>query len=588
MKEPFEQTAWSLTDLLPVTAGPEFEQMKAGLEAAVAEVESWRERLSPELRGEDFAHLLDLYEKITEYSQRMSGYGYLWFSTDTQSQQALGFMGQMDELFTDVQNRLLFFSLWWKALDDEPAGQLLDTSGDRRYFLESLRRFKPHTLSEPEEKVVNIKDVNGVNALTTLYDMITNKYLFRLEVDGEEKELTRAGLSAYCYSPSPELREAAYRELIRVYEQDNAVLGQIYIHRTRDWRGENLILRQFGSPIAVRNLGNDIPDPVVDTLLEVCRQNASVFQDYFKLKAGWLGVDKLRRFDLYAPLSEVDREYPYDEAVRMVLDSFENFAPVVADQAQRVFADGHIDSEIRPGKDSGAFCAGMVPGLSPWVLVNYNGKIREVGTLAHELGHAIHSMLAADHSILTFHSSLPLAETASVFAEMLLTERLLEIEPDPAVRRNILAAAVDDAYATVMRQAFFVLFEREAHRLVAEGQTTPELSEAYLNNLQDQFGDALDLDDGFRWEWIMIPHIYQVPFYCYAYSFGQLLVLALYQRYKEEGEAFIPRYLKILSYGGSASPEQILTEAGVDIASAEFWQGGFDVIRGMVDQLAAL
>jgi oligoendopeptidase F len=327
---------------------------------------------------------------------------------------------------------------------------------------------------------------------------------------------------------------------------------------------------------------------VVDTLLEVCRQNVDVFQHYFRLKADWLGMDKLRRFDLYAPLSEADRAYPYARAVEVVLDSLNIFAPVLADHARRVLVANHIDSEIRPNKDTGAFCYGGLPGMAPWVLMNYTGKVRDVATLAHELGHAVHALMAGEHSILTFHSALPLAETASVFSEMLLTERLLAEETDRDVRRNLLAAAVDDAYATVMRQAYFVLFERQAHHLIAAGQTTHDLRQVYLQNLNEQFGDAVDVDEMFQWEWVSVPHIYQVPFYCYAYTFGNLLVLSLYQRYKEEGASFIPRYLKILSYGGSASPAHILTEAGVDMAAAGFWQGGFDVIRGMVNQLAAL
>lgn len=584
----FEQTRWSLEDLLPATTGAEFDRILADLEEAVAEMEGWRERLSPQVSEEDLTRLIKLYESITRYMYRLGGFAHLWFSEDTQNQEALGFKGRMDQLFADVQNRLLFFTLWWKALDDAPAERLMAVSGDWRYYLESQRRFKPHMLTEPEEKIINLKDIDGSNALTTLYDMITNRYVFKLQVDGAVEELTRAELSQYIQGPSSELREAAYRELNRVYAQDSLVLGQIYVHRVRDWRSENLTLRHFESPIAVRNLINDIPEPVVDTLLEVCQRNVDVFQHYFRLKASWLGMDKLRRFDLYAPLSAADKTYPFPQAVDVVLDGLASFAPVMAEHARRVFADGHIDSGIRPGKDSGAFCWGAFPGLSPWVLMNYAGKARDVATLAHELGHAVHALMAGEHSILTFHSALPLAETASVFTEMILTERLLAEEMDPDVRRNLLAAAVDDAYATVMRQAYFVLFERQAHAMIAQGKTTNDLRAAYLEGLHQQFGDAVELDDGFQWEWTAIPHIYQVPFYCYAYSFGQLLVFALYQRYKQEGASFIPRYLKILSYGGSASPEHILTEAGVDMASAGFWQGGFEVIRGMVEQLAAL
>lgn len=587
-KDRFEKTAWSLDELLSATCGPEFDRMLAELEDLVAEMETWRERLSPDIAVDDFARLMRLYESYTRYSHRMAGYGQLWFAADTQSQEALAFKGRMDELFTEVQNRLLFFSLWWKELDRDDAVPLLKASGDWRYFLETERRFKPHTLSEPEEKIINLKNVNGVEALTTLYDMITNKFSFRLTLDGESTEMTRSELSAYYYHPSPEIRQAAYRELNRVYAEDGAVLGQIYIHCVRDWRNENMRLRHFESPIAVRNLGNDIQDSVVNTLLDVCQQNAAVFRDYFQLKAGWLGMEKLRRYDLYAPLRSAHEDHAYGQAVEMVLDSFHSFAPILAEHARSVFVAGHIDSEIRPGKEGGAFCAGMLPGVAPWVKVNYTGKARDVATLAHELGHAVHALMAGEHSILTFHSSLPLAEMASVFAEMLLTERLVEEESDPAVQRNILAAALDDAYATVMRQAFFVLFEREAHAMISEGRTTDDLRRTYLENLDRQFGDAVQVDESFHWEWVSIPHIYQTPFYCYAYSFGQLMVLALYQRYKEDGESFIPRYLKMLSYGGSASPQHILAEAGVDMTSADFWKGGFDVIRGMVERLTAL
>jgi oligoendopeptidase F len=272
----------------------------------------------------------------------------------------------------------------------------------------------------------------------------------------------------------------------------------------------------------------------------------------------------------------------------MVLASLGGFSPLLAEHARRVFVDSHLDSEIRARKYSGAFCASVLPGFTPWVLVNYNNRVNDVATLAHELGHAVHGLMAADHSPLTFHASLPLAETASVFSEMLLLERLLEEESDPAVRREILARFVDDTYATVMRQAYFVLFEREAHSLIEDGQTTDVLAERYLANLEEQFGDALELSNEFRWEWVSIPHIYHTPFYCYAYSFGQLLVLALYQQYKALGTAFVPKYLRILAYGGSQGPAEILGEAGIDTTKAAFWQGGFDVIAGMIDELESL
>jgi oligoendopeptidase F len=487
-----------------------------------------------------------------------------------------------------VENRLLFFSLWWKDLDAEPAQRLMAASGDYAYYLEALRHFKPYTLSEAEERVINLKDVNGSNALVRLYHMITNRFSFKLEVDGETKGMTRAELSTYYRDPAPELRAAAYQELFRVYSDEAAVLAQIYTHCVRDWASENVTLRGFRSPISVRNLGNDIPDAVIETLLSVCRDNMRVFQRYFQLKAGWLGMDRLRRYDVYAPLQPSDKVYPFSQAAGMVLDSLAQFSPILGDHARRVFADGHIDSEIRPGKRGGAFCAGVLPGVTPWVLTNYAGKLDNVLTLAHELGHAVHALMAGEHTALTFHSALPLAETASVFAEMLLNDQLLEQEDDPAVRRHLLARVLDDAYATIARQAYFVLFELAAHQKIVEGATVDDLSALYLETLYEQFGDALDISDDFRWEWVAIPHIYATPFYCYAYSFGHLLVLALYRQYRSEGASFVPRYLKTLAYGGSLSPAQIISEAGFDMTAATFWQGGFDVLAGVLDELEAL
>jgi oligoendopeptidase F len=270
------------------------------------------------------------------------------------------------------------------------------------------------------------------------------------------------------------------------------------------------------------------------------------------------------------------------------MDSYRAFSPKAAELAQRVFDENHVDSEIRAGKRGGAFCYTALPELTPWVLINYDGRARDIATLAHELGHAVHAMLADHHSALTQQAALPLAETASVFAEMQLTDQLLRQENDPAVRRDLLANALDDAYITVMRQAYFAIFEKDAHSMINDNCTLDELTEQYLSNLKEQFGEAVKVSDEFKWEWLAVPHFYQSPFYTYAYSFGQLLVLALYQQYRIEGEAFMPRYLKILSHGGSESPIKILTEAGLDVTSPTFWQGGFDVIKNMINELEKL
>ena len=586
--ETIEKDRWSLKALLPSHENEVVDAELSGLEQKVETFEEGRGRLSSDISEKDFLAMLRLAEEIRERLARLVGYANLWFAEDTQSQQALSFLGRMDQIRTDVQNRTLFFSLWWKELEPEPAQRLLAASGDYAYYLESLRRFRPYTLSEAEEKVINVKDVNGPGALVNLYEMITNRFTFEMAVDGETRELTRDELSVYFRDPAPDRREAAYQELYRVYSDEATVLGQIYNHVVRDWTSENVSLRGFESPIAVRNLANNVPDSAVETLLQVCRENMPLFHRYFALKARWLGVDRLRRYDIYAPVRAAEKTYDYPQAVSMVLETLDQFSPLLSDRAERVFVDDHIDAETRPGKRGGAFCYSVLPGLSPWVLVNYTEKIDDVLTLAHEIGHAIHSLMAADHTTFTFHATLPLAETASVFSEMLLTDRLRRQEDDPQVLCDLLVTVLDGAYATVARQAYFVLFEIEAHRRAMEGATTDELCDLYMENLRDQFGDAVALSDDFRWEWLAIPHIHATPFYCYAYSFGQLLVLALYRQYKEEGEPFVPRYLKILSYGGSASPQKIINEAGFDIHSRGFWQGGFDVLAGLIDDLESL
>ncbi len=584
----FTQTKWSLDDLFPAFDSPELDAAYKELDAQVTAFEALRPKLSAEMDVEDFMEALEASEKSTRIAHRLYSFAGLAFAADTQDQAAMSAMSRVEQFLADVENRTLFFSLWWKDLDSETAKRFMDVADDYRYYLEEIRNFKPHTLTEAEEKIINIKNITGSSALITLYDSITNRYTYKLEIDGETKEMTRGELMTYARCGDADLRAAAYQELYRVYAEDGPILGQMYQTRVRDWGNENINLRKFASPISARNLGNDIPDEAVDTLLDVCEKNSNVFQRYFKLKAKHLGVEKLRRYDVYAPVVQSDKTYDFGKAADMVMDSFASFSPELATLAQRVFDDEHLDSEVRKGKRGGAFCWSVNPDISPWVLLNYQGRANDVATMAHELGHAIHAMLAEHHNIFTYHSSLPLAETASTFGEMMLVDQLLENEADESVRRDLLFRQVDDAYATIMRQAYFALFERKAHEMVKENASVDELAAAYMENLAKQFGDSLDVSDEFKWEWVSIPHIYHTPFYVYAYAFGQLLVLSLYKQFKAEGDSFKPRYLKLLSAGGSQAPEKILTEAGINIRSAEFWQGGFDVIKELVEQLEAL
>ena len=581
----YQQKRWSLTDLFPGTKSPELASAYENLSALVSAFEARRSELNPDISPATFMSIVKDLDAITVLAQNIYSFCGLYFSEDTQNQEAQNLMAKAEQFMAEIGNRTLFFELWWKQIDNENAERLIAQSGDYAYWLQAMRLFIPHTLSEPEEKIINLKNVTGVSALQMVYSSITNRYTFKLTIDGQEKELTRGELMMRVRESDPEVRAQAYQELYSVYAADASILGQIYQSTVRDWKNEQVGLRKHKSPIAARNLINDIPDEVVDTLLDVCQKNAPLFQRFFKLKARWLGVERLRRYDIYAPVVESDKRYPFDSAGDMVLDAFKQFEPRFSKLAQRVFESDHLDSEVRKGKRGGAFCWPTGPEMTPWVLLNYQGKADDVSTMAHELGHAIHSMLSEEHNIFTYHSNLPLAETASTFGEMVLVDYLLQHEEDETVRRDILFSQVDDSYATILRQAYFALFEREAHDMINNGASVEELSQAYMQNLKDQFGDAVDVSDEFKWEWISIPHIYEVPFYVYAYTFGQLLVLSLYRQYKEEGQDFIPRYTKILSTGGSKAPVKVLSEAGIDIYDPAFWQGGFDVLKGLIEQL---
>ena len=575
---------WDLTELVKDPVG-QLEMHLSAIDAQVSQIEAARGGLNPDMSPAAFATILNLSESVARSASRLGAYAYLWFSENTKDSRARSFKANVEERLTALQNRLLFFELWWQSIDEKNAARLLDGSGDLRYHLETIRRYKPHTLTEPEEKIINVKNVTGRSALNTLYDMVTNSMTFTITVGGKKRVVNREGLMTYVRSPKAAIRQAAYQQLYQVFSTQRDVLGEMYKTLVNDWKSENILLRRFSSPIGARNLGNDVPDAAVDVLLSVCAENAGLFQQYFRLKARICGITSMNRYHLYAPHRTEVKKYRYADAVKMVLEAYRGFSPRMADLAQQVFSDRHIDAPTRPGKLGGAYCYSVLPGMTPYVLLNYTGDARDIATMAHELGHAVHGMLAADHSVFTFHSTLPLAETASVFGERILSDALTQQESNKKIRQGLLLGQLDDIYATVLRQAYFVRFERTAHQMIAEGATADQLAQTYLSDLRQQLGKAVRVPDEFRWEWLTIPHMYASPFYCYAYSFGNLLVLALYRAYQREGPTFIPKYLDLLATGGSMSPERILAAMDVDMTSKTFWQSGFAIVRDMIAQL---
>ncbi|MBI3859267.1 MAG: M3 family oligoendopeptidase [Thaumarchaeota archaeon] len=591
----FEPGEWDLADALPALEGPGLERIFEGLESKVKKFESSRTRLNT-FSNDEMRAALDMYERIFEDLNRVSETAYMRYSVKTGDGEAKAGLDRAEDLRASVENRVLFFRLWWTSLDESAAARLRQDNPDHRYFLSTWRKLRPHTLDEKVEQAVTLKNTTGFAGWAHHYDKFVSDFSFVLPsrkgakgpAPGREKKLVVDQVTRLFASPDPFLREAAYKALLGKYAENGELLGEIYRTIVRDWRNENVQLRHYAKPISPRNLENDVGDGAVETLLDSCRRNARVFQGFFRVKAKLLGRGPMTRYHIYAPLLHKERTVGYADAVRRVLDAFRTFDPKVADYAMNVFRRNHVDATPRRGKTNGAYCMSVTPKVVPYLFLNFAGMSRDVYTIAHESGHAIHSQLASGHSVLTFHPPLVLAETASVFGEMILFDKLMGEEKDPAVKRAVLLEKISSMYATIGRQANFVLFENAAHDAVSRGETVNDLCVRYLANLRGQFGDAVKVTDDFQWEWTYIPHIYHTPFYCYAYAFGNLLSLSLYDLYKKEGRAFVPRYLRMLSYGGSESPGRVLSEIGVDMESPAFWQSGFNVIDRMVSDLRRL
>ncbi len=581
---------WNLDELVKNPTRTIFDKKLAKIESNAKKFEKIKKSLSPKISSGKFLKLLHDVEYISEKSSVIGGYASLRYSENTQSDEATSLLTRITKFGSDIENRLLFFDLWWKKqVDEKNARRLIKSAGQFSEYLRFKRLLAKYSLSEPEERIINTLDVTGASALVKLYDKITNAYVYVVTVDGKKRTMNREQLTTLVRSKKAKTREAAYKSLFSKFGENKGVTGEIYQNIVLNWRDEGIGMRGFSSPIMIRNISNNVDNETAKTLLDVCKKNSKIFQKYFLQKAKLLGMKKLRRYDLYAPRKSKIKEknYSYDRSVKLVLDSLSKFSPVLSEDASGVFKKKHVDSIIRPGKTVGAFCSTPTPTITPYVLINFTGKSRDVFTLAHEIGHAIHSISASDKSILVSDASLPLAETASTFSEMLLYDKLSETVSKQE-KKTMLSEKIDDFYATIGRQSFFTLFEIEAHKQIANSTTVDEISKTYLQNLNEQFGNSVKVSEDFGIEWSCIPHFHHAPFYCYAYAFGNLLALSLFQRYKKEGKSFASTYIEILSAGGSKKPEKLLRESGMDITKPRFWQDGFDYIQNQVKELSKL
>ncbi len=586
----FQLGGWDLSELAKNPKSVAFQKQIQELEKQAIKFEKIKSKLKPKITSKEFKDILQQVEKISENMSKIGGYASLSYSSDTQSDEATSLMTKMSKLGSEISNKILFFDLWWKTqVDEKNAKRLMENTGELREYLAHKRLFAKYSLSEPEERIINTLDVTGISALVKLYDKITNAFEYQMKIGNKNKTMTREELTNFVRSTNSKIRETAYKTILTKYTDNKGVIGEIYQNIVLNWRDEGIEIRGYDSPISMRNIGNDVDDKTIESLLSICKKNSPVFQKFFTQKAKMLKMKKLRRYDVYAPAAAniKEKNYTYNKSVKLVFESLGKFSGVLEEYARKVFNENHIDSAIRQGKRDGAFCSTLTPKITPFVLVNFTGKSRDVFTLAHELGHAVHSQAAQNKSILVQDAPLPLAETASTFSELLLYDNLSDKISDNE-KKIMLSEKIDDLYATILRQSFFTIFEVDAHKQIGNGTTIDEISKTYLQNLKEQFGNSVNITDDFAIEWSCIPHFYHTPFYCYAYSFGNLLALSLFQRYKKEGKDFVPSYINILAAGGSQKPEKLLSEYGFDIRSPKFWQEGFDYIKEQVKTLSSL
>jgi oligoendopeptidase F len=544
------------------------------------------ETLTPETLRQALASLEAIYEALG----RVGSYAGLLYASDTANPEYQDLEQRVEQSSTAIRNRLLFFELEWLKLDDATVNRLLadPTLSDYRHYLASLRRYRPHTLTEAEEKIINEKDNTGRNAFGRLFSEVTSALTFKLEKGGKQEDLNLSQILSLLHEPDRDLRQLAMATLYDGLSQHGQVLTFVYDTLIQD----NLTidrLRNYAEPMAQRHLFNEIDGAAVNTMMTVVENNYGLAHDYFRLKAKLLKLPRLALCDQYAPVGKEAQPFPYGQAQQVILDAFEAFDPRFRQIAAEFFAKNWIDAEIRKGKRGGAFCASPSPRLHPYILCNYDDNLRDVMTVAHELGHGLHGCLSRKQNYFNYDTPLTTAETASVFGEMLVFDYLLGQQTDPQVQIALLAGKIEDIFATVFRQNVLTRFEELAFAARHEKRLTPEtLGSLWLDANGKYYGDAVDIPDGYRWGWSYIPHFIHSRFYCYSYVFGQLLVLALYRMYKDEGKSFVQKYFALLEAGGLDSPETLLKPLGVDIRDAAFWQKGFEEIQALVANLKKL
>jgi oligoendopeptidase F len=581
-----EDVAW---DLEPLVDG----EGEAGVDRLLKEAQDRSSTLAERYQGKvasiDGAQLAEAVAELQQISElvgKAGTYAMLRFATDTAAPANGALLQRVQEQATVVETRLVFFELEWAELDDARVDELLSADGleTARHHLRTIRRYRPHLLTEPEEKLMSEKGVTGRDAWSRLFSELTSA--IEVTVDGETEALDVA--LAKLMSPDRELRERVQQAVTDALQPTLRTRAFIFNTLMADKSTDDR-LRTYPSWISSRNLANEASDESVQALVDAVRGAYDIPQRWYRLKARLLGVERLKDYDRMAPVAGADEAFDWDQAKQIVLDSFGDFSPVMADGARQFFDENWIDAPPREGKRPGAFCATNVPDVHPYVFMNYTGERRSVLTLAHELGHGLHGYLAQPLGLFNASTPLTTAETASVFAEALTFKRLLALEEDPQRRLNLLAGRIEDSIATVYRQIAMNRFEDAVHTTRREeGELSAETFERlWLDSQNRLFGDSVDTDGYATW-WSYVPHFIGTPGYVYAYSYGFLFALSIFRKYELEGEAIVGPYLDLLRSGGSKQPEELARMVGLDLTDRKIWDAGIDALASELDEAEAL
>ena len=572
-------------DLEPLLDGHDVDSLLEQADAIADELESHRGTVATMSVG-DLATYMARSADLQTILGRAGNYSQLRFAVDTVDPENGARMMQVQERSTAIATRLLWFELEWVAVDDDRADELLadpalDFCG---HHLRGLRRYQPHVLSEPEERIMTEKDVTGSSAWVRLFSELSSELTVELpDASGAVTSQTLSDGLARLTDPDRSVRAQAAQAITEGLAPGLRTRASIFNTVVADKAIDDR-LRNYPSWISARNLSNEASDESVQALIDAVVGRYDIARRWYRLKAEILGLDRLADYDRLASLAQDEVQVGWSEGAGLVVDSYRTFSDELADGAQRFIDEGWIDAPAAPGKRPGAFCAYTVPAHHPYLMLNWTGQRRDVLTLAHELGHGLHAMLARHQGVYHQFTPLTLAETASVFGETVTFDRLLSMTDDPDEQLSLLAESVEGSIATVFRQISMNRFENMVHteRREAGELSVERFGDLWATSQSDLMGDAVEITDNYRSWWSYVPHFIGTPGYVYAYAYGQLLALSVYQRYRETGDAFIPQYLQLLSAGGSLPPEELGRLVNCDLNDPGFWDAGLDLVEEQV------